>query len=83
MVALVVATRDSTGMGIAAPSRAASTKHVSSARWPLSWPPRARMVLWPRPAQTVAFLKLSSRALRPPAAASSVSFGKRALPAVT
>ena len=36
----------------------------------------------PRPAQTVALRKLSSRALRPPPVASSVSFGYRTLPPV-
>ena len=83
MVALVVATSESTGMGSAAPARLASTKRASSAACPLSWPPRARNVLFPRPAQTVAFLKLSRRALRSPPVASSVSFGKRELPVVT
>ena len=82
MVALVTAIRSSSGIGIAAAVRLASTNRASSARWPLSWP-RARLVLCLRPAQTVAFLKLSSRALRPPPAASNVSFGKRVLPAVT
>ena len=77
MVALVVAASDSSGIGMAAPARQASTKLASSARWPLSWPPRARIVSWPRPDQTVALRKLSSRALRPPPVASSVSFGKR------
>ena len=61
-------------MGIGAPARTASTNCVSSACWPLSWPPRDRVVLACRPLQTVAFLKLSRRALRPPAAASRVSF---------
>ena len=82
MVALVVATSDSTGIGMAAPDTQASTNRVSSARCPLSCPPRARIVSWPRPVQTVALRKLSSRALRPPPVTSSVSLGKRALPPV-
>jgi hypothetical protein len=61
-------------MGIGAPVRQASTNWASSAPWPLSRPPRDFVELRRRPTQTAAFLKLSSRALRPPAAASSVSF---------
>ena len=75
MVALVVATSDSSGMGIGAPVRMASTKRASSRCCPLSVPPRARMVPRRRPFHTAADWKLSSRALRPPAALSSVSFG--------
>src|SRR4029077_4133052 len=83
IVALVVATSDSKEIGIGAPVRQASTKCASSAPWPLSWPPRDRVVLRRRPAQTMTDWKLSNLALRPPAAASNVSFGKRGLPPVT
>ncbi len=83
MVARVVATRESSEMGIAAPARQASMNSSSSGRWPLSWPPRALVVLALLPDQTVARPKLSSRALLPPDPASSVSLGNRVLPVVT
>ncbi len=75
MVALVVATRDSSGIGIGPPVRMASANRDSSRCWPLSGPPRDRMVLRRRPAHRAAVWKLSRRALRPSAAVSSVSFG--------
>ncbi len=74
-VALVVATSDSSEIGIGPPVRTASAKSSSSCRWPLSWPPRARVVTRLRPVHRLARWKLSSRALRPSAAASSVSLG--------
>src|SRR6185437_1780796 len=82
IVALVTATRSLNGIGMAEPDLTASTNCASWLPWPLSWPPRARMVRCPRPVQVMAFLKLSSRALEPSAAASNVSFGKRTLPVV-
>ena len=66
MVALVVATRDSSGMGIAAPVTEASTNLRKLGPLALVLAAPGPHVLWPRPAQTVAFRKLSSRALRPP-----------------
>ena len=81
-MARVVAIREPSGIGIAVPLRQAAMKRWSSVRWPLSWPLRALLVLRFRPAQTLAWVKLSSRALQPPAAASSVSLGKRGLPVV-
>ena len=66
IVARVVAIRNSSAMGIGAPVRTASMKDAISARWPLSWPPRALLVVRLRPVQTVAWVKLSSRALLPP-----------------
>ena len=70
-VALVVAIRDSSGIGIGAPARPASTKprQLGSAG-PCPGRPATAWCCCPRPLQTVAFLKLSRRALRPPAAAS-------------
>ena len=74
-VALVVATSESSAIGIGPPVLTASTNRSISDRWPLSWPPRAFAVLRRRPAQTSALRKLSSRAFRPPPVASSVSLG--------
>ncbi len=81
-VARVVATSDSSPIGMAAPSFTASRKASSSARCPLSCPVRERLVSRDAPAQTVARAKLSRRAFRPQPEMSNVSFGTRGSPSV-
>jgi hypothetical protein len=82
IVARVVAMSESMPIGIGPPVLTASTNCSISARWPLSWPPRALVAALPRLDQTVAVLKLSNCAFRPLPVASTVSFGKRLLPPV-
>ena len=81
-VARVVATRDSSGIGMAAPVRTASTNALQLRRWPLSCPASTRRPFFPLDDHTVTRWKLSSRPIRPSPMTSRVSFGKRGLPSV-
>ena len=82
-VARVVAASDDNDIGMGPPVSAAFKKASISPCCPLLAAPNARLDLLRRPDHTVARLKLSRRALRPPLEASKVSFGKRAWPLVT